>query len=411
MLRTIMAYKTFKTTNYYGDMPYTKAGYTPYTKDPTTYKPVYDKQSDIYAAILSDLKWAVDNFSTAANQYSVGSYETFLNNDITMWTKFANSLRLYVAVTMYDKNSALAATHITEALSKPLLADGDDIGLWPAKISGLQFQWRSWGFSSNCYLRFGSTMWDLMSSNNNTDGSGIYDVRATVFYEKNNAGQWAAYPQNPTSSTPSEGGGPYNPIRTTKWDSLGVACIYSPVNYYFEQDLTSIPELMLTAAQVHFLKAEVYNRGIGAGANAATAQSEYNAGIAASLNMWKSIAHNSSVWLVNKPTATATTTEISDVTTNAKNLYDLANPTHALSQIYAQLWIDQYRQPWDAWTLRRRTGGLTPTSTSNVTYYNSNYGTYQRFVYPDDEVSYNYDNWKTVTNGNDVNTTKLWIAK
>ena len=408
MLRTIMAYKTFRTTNYFGDMPYFKAGYAP-LNGASGYKTVYDKQADIYAAILTDLKWAVDNFSTASTQVSVGSYETFLQNDIAMWTKFANSLRLYIAVTMYDKNSTLAATHITEALSKPLLADGEDVGLWPAKISGLQFQWRQWSFSANCYLRLGTTMWGLMSSSNATDGSGIFDMRAKLFFEPNNAGQWVAYPQN---STPGDGGAPYSTDRFTDWTKKGVGCTYSPFNLYFEQDMTTIPELMLTAAQVHFIKAEVYNRGIGATANAATAQTEYNAGIAASLNMWKSIAFNSAVWTVSKPAAAAATTaEITAVTTNTVTAYNLGDASAALNQIYAQLWIDQYRQPGDAWTLLRRTGGKTPMSSSNAAYYTGLWGKYNRFVYPDDEVSYNYDNWKAVTGGTDLNTTKIWIAK
>ncbi|MBN9383118.1 MAG: SusD/RagB family nutrient-binding outer membrane lipoprotein [Chitinophagaceae bacterium] len=409
MLKTLMAYKTFKTTNYYGDMPYSQAGYAPLLQD-SGFKAAFDKQSDIYDSVLTDLKWAVDHFTNDASQFSVGSYETFLNNNISLWAKFANSLRLYVAVTLYDKNSALAATHITDALSKPLLADGDDIGLWPAKISGLQFQWRQWSFSANCYLRMGTTMWDLMSSNDSTNGHGIFDLRARIFFEANDSAQWAAYPQNPNNA-PSEGGAPYNPVRFTKWDSLGTGCIYSPFNLYFEQDLTSIPELMLTSAQVHFIKAEIYNRGLGVTASTAIAMAEYNAGIAASLNMWKSIAFNSNVWLVNKPgAATATPGEISAVQNSTVAAYDMANATHALSQIYAQLWIDQYRQPWDAWLLLRRTGGKTPMSTDNTQYYNANYSTYQRFVYPDEELSYNTDNWNAAGSIKD-NKVKLWITK
>jgi hypothetical protein len=252
-------------------------------------------------------------------------------------------------------------------------------------------------------------MWGLMSSSNATDGSGIFDMRAKIFFEPNNAGQWVAYPQN---STPGDGGAPYSTDRFTDWTKKGVGCTYSPFNLYFEQDMTTIPELMLTAAQVHFIKAEVYNRGIGATANAATAQTEYNAGIAASLNMWKSIAFNSAVWTVSKPAAAAATTaEITAVTTNTVTAYNLGDASAALNQIYAQLWIDQYRQPGDAWTLLRRTGGKTPMSSSNAAYYTGLWGKYNRFVYPDDEVSYNYDNWKAVTGGTDLNTTKIWIAK
>jgi hypothetical protein len=411
MLKTIMAYKTFKTTNYFGDMPYSKAGYAP-LKGASGYKVPYDKQADIYDSIITNLRWAVDNFSTDANQYSLGAYETFLHNDIAMWIKFANSLRLYVAVTMSDKNTALATSSITEALSKPLLEDGDNIGLWPTKTPGLEFQWRSWSFSANCYLRMGSTMWNLMSSSDNKNGSGIFDPRAKIFFETNNAGEWVPYPQNPTTTTPSEGGAPYDTKRFDNWSNKGAGNIYSPVNLYFEQDTKSIPELILTAAQVHFLKAEIYNRGLGAPASSANAQTEYNAGIAASINMWTSIAFNSPVWAVNKPAAaTASPSSISAVQTNLSISYDLLDPANALKQIYAQEWIDMYRQPWDAWLLLRRTGGMTPMSDVNTQYYDSNYGIYSRFTYPESEQSYNYDNWKAITGGTEVNTSKLWIAK
>ncbi|RPE12490.1 SusD/RagB family nutrient-binding outer membrane lipoprotein [Chitinophaga lutea] len=410
MLKTVMAYKTIKMTNYFGSMPYKEAGYAA-IKKAAGYKVPYDKQQDIYAAVLTDLKWAVDNLSTAAGQYTVGNYETLLKNNIPLWIKFANSLRLQVAITMYDKNTTLAATHITEALGKPLLEGSENIGLWPSQIPGLKFEWRQWSFSANCYLRFGSTMWNLMSNNTNKDGSGIFDVRAKVFFEGNNAGEWVAYPQNPLTTTPSEGGAPYDLDKRSKvWGDKGAGCIYSPFNFYFEKDMTSIPELMLTAAQVHLLKAEAYNRGLGVTANPALAKVEYDKAIAASVNMWKGIAFNSSDWTVNKPaSATATAAELTAITTNPKTAYDLANAANALRQIYAQFWIDAFRQPWDAWTLLRRTGGKTPMSPDNTAYYTKNFASYTRFVYPQEEFNFNFENWRAETNSNDVSSTKLWI--
>ncbi len=412
MLKTIMAYKSFKMTNYFGAMPYKDAGYAALAADLGTgvYKAKYNTQQEVYSDILTNLKWAVDNFSTSSSQYNLGKYETLFNGDVSMWTKFANSLRLYIAVTLYDKDQAIANTHITEALSKPLLGDADNIGIWPSKL-GLSLQWREWSFSANCYLRMGSTMWNLMSANDSKDGSGIFDLRAKVFYEPNNAGEWVAYPQNPATGTPTEGGTPYDKKRYTAWSDKGTSNLYSPVNLYFEQDLTYIPELILTAAQVHFIKAEVYNRGLGVAANAATAKTEYEAGIKASLNMWKSIAFNSSVWTVAKPSsAVATTAEIDAVIKNASVAYSSDTET-ALKQIYAQLWIDQFRQPFDAWTLMRRTGNKTPMSAANTQYYTNNFGTYGRFVYPDDEITYNADNFKTATGGSNLNSVKLWISK
>jgi hypothetical protein len=408
MLKTIMAYKTIKNTNYYGNMPYTNAGKAP-LENSKAFVTTYDNQSDIYASVLTDLKWAVDNLNVSSSQYSVGAYDTFLGSDVAMWKKFANSLRLRVAVTMYNKNTSLAGAQIAEALTKPLLADGDNIGLWPSKIAGLKFEWREWSFSANCYLRMGSTMWGLMSGTNATDGSGIFDQRAKYFFETNNAGEWAAYPQNPTASTPTEGGAPYDKsVRYTNWANKGAACIYSPFNVYFEQDMSYIPELMLTAAEVHFLKAEAYNRGMGVTASSATAKTEYESGVTASLNFWTSIAYNSPVWAVNKPaSATATATQISTLLTNVA--YNLVTPATALKQIYAQEWIDMYRQPWDAWTLLRRTGGATPMSATNAAYYTSNFGIYNRFTYPDNEVSYNHDSWLAATGGSDLASGKIWI--
>ena len=408
MLKTIMAYKTIKTTNYFGNMPYTNAGKAP-IENSKAFTSNYDNQADIYTSVLADLKWAVDNFSTATTQFSLGNYDTFLGNDIAMWKKFANSLRLRVAITMYNKNSTAAGPQITEALGKPLLADGDNIGLWPTKIPGLKFEWREWSFTANCYLRMGSTMWELMSSTNATDGSGIFDPRAKIFFETNNAGNWAAYPQNPTSSTPTEGGAPYDKsVRYTNWPNKGAACIYSPFNLYFEQDMSYIPELMITAAEVHFLKAEAYNRGLGVTANAVTAKTEYDAGVTASLHFWTSIAYNSPVWSVNKPAAaTATAAQVTTLLTNVA--YNAGSPATALKQIYAQEWIDMYRQPWDAWTLLRRTGGATPMSSVNAAYYTANFGVYNRFTYPDNEVSYNHANWLSATGGTDLASSKIWI--
>ena len=408
MLKTIMAYKTIKTTNYYGNMPYSNAGRVA-LDNAKAFTTTYDNQADIYTAVLADLKWAVDNLNVSSSQYSVGNYDTFLGGDVAMWKKFANSLRLRVAITMYNKNSSLAGPQIAEALGKPLLADGDNIGLWPAKIPGLKFEWREWSFSANCYLRMGSTMWGQMSTTNATDGSGIFDPRAYIFFETNNAGNWAAYPQNPTSATATEGGAPYDKsVRYANWPAKGAACIYSPFNLFFEEDMTSIPELMLTAAEVHFLKAEAYNRGLGVTANAATAKTEYESGVTASLNFWTSIAYTSSVWTVNKPAAaTASAAQISTLLTNVA--YNTITPATALKQIYAQEWIDQYRQPWDAWTLLRRTGGATPMSTVNTSYYTANFGVYNRFTYPDNEVSYNHANWLAATNGTDLPSAKMWI--
>src|ERR1700742_5120669 len=100
----------------------------------------------------------------------------------------------------------------------------------------------------------------------------------------------------------------------------------------------------MSAAETDFLVAEAYAKGAGVAQNYATAQTAYQGGVTASLTFWKNMAFNSSVWAVNKPTSgTPTQAEIDAVMNNAKVTF---TNTNALSLIYAQEWIDLFRQPW-----------------------------------------------------------------
>ncbi|MFT4017211.1 MAG: SusD/RagB family nutrient-binding outer membrane lipoprotein [Agriterribacter sp.] len=407
MNKVIRAYRTIRMTENFGDIPYTEAGKGQYLGDAV--KPKYDSQESIYKSVISDLQWAVNNFTTSSDQSSIGSSETLFKNDISLWIKFANSIRLRAAITMYDKDAAFAGAQIAEAVTKPLIEEGEEPGLWPTKIPGLVFSMHEWSFSANQYVRFGTTMWDYMSVNDNTDGSGIVDPRAKIFYEPNNAGQWVPYPQNPTSSTPSEGGDPYNTSRKTNWSGKGANNKYANVNFYFE-DQNYIPELFITAAQVLLYQAEIYNRGIGVTKDPAKAKTFYEDAIKASCNFWTNIAINTSMWVEAKPSGLPSAGVINTLLASAKVSYS-ANEATALSQIYAQLWIDGFRQPWDIWTLFRRTGGNLPKDPDNTTYWDNAYGIYHRYMYPTSEQDYNIENWRTATGGTESYSTKIWLEK
>jgi len=428
MVLTLRAYQAIELSNFYGAIPYSKAG-KGFSGNTTDFKPAYDTQQEVYLSCLKDLTWAVNNFSASATQYSFGSNEFLLGNNITQWKKFANSLRLRYALTMYDKDNADAGPIIADALNQPLLTDPDAVsvvGLSQANIPNISFDigggGRGWSFRQECRARMGSTMWNLMSNNNSTDGSGIFDPRCKIFFEPNGDGDgnthWVPYPQNPPSPI-TDGGDPYNIQRdpgSTGWSSEKDGNLYSDFNYYWGRDGNianssgAVPEIFMTPAEVHFLKAEVYARGIaGIAQDMNNAQKEYEAGITSSITYWTSAAFNSSVWIMNKPaSATPSTADITKVLANPKVAFDAAN---ALKLIYAQEWIDQIRQPWVAWTLLRRTGGATPADTDNPSVYAQNYGTYQRYQYPADEPLLNRANWTVATGGVDLTTTKIWIAK
>jgi hypothetical protein len=421
MMKVLRAYQAIKLSNFFGDMPYSQAGkgiyYSPTNSGVLTVP--YDKQQDIYLSVLGDLKWAVDNFNASdPKQFSLGSNDLVLQNNIGQWIEFANSLRLRLAVTMYGKDQADATAQISDALTKPLLdADSTNVGLYPGtNIPNMDLSARQYSFGTECRLRMGTTMWEWMSSTNSTDGSGIFDPRCSIFFEPNNDTLWVPFPQNPTSSTPAEGGDPYNssnrdPDWADKNGNNGTVNLYADFNYYWARDV-NIPELFMTQAEVHFLKAEVYALGLGAPANASTAQTEYNAGVIASVNFWTQEAINSTVWVVNKPVGLPSAGVLSTFLSNPVVAFATGDPTgQGLKQIYAQEWIDMFRQPWEAWTLMKRTGGQTPMDSTNSGFYVQTYGSYNRYQYPGTEQTYNYKNWYAETGGNDLVSTKIWIAK
>jgi len=416
MVKTLKAYEAIKLSNFYGDIPFSKAGQALNDKA-EDFSPSYDKQQTIYQSSLADLQWAVANFNaTDAKQISLGNNDLVLLNNIPQWIKFANSLRLRVALTMYDKDAATATPQIADALTKPLLSDytTDNIGLYPANIPNLDLGGREFSFGTETRIRMGTTMWQMMSSTNAQDGSGIFDPRCAIFFEPNNAGNWVPFPQNPVTAT-TDGGDPYNHgIRDVDWTNKNgngtppTVNQYANFNYYWGRD-KNIPELFMTAAEVHFLKAEIYARGIaGTAQNMTTAETEYNAGITASVNFWTNQAIKSAIWVVNKPAGLPDGTAMNALLNNPKVKFDAAS---ALSLIYAQEWIDLFRQPWEAWTLLKRTGGQTPMDPANAAYYTQTYGGYQRVQYPASEQTYNYKNWFAETNGSDQLATKIWITK
>lgn len=387
MTTILKAYKTLKITDIFGDMPYSEAGKA--DQGPNNYKAKFDTQKEIYEGMLADLKNASASLSANGDQISLGSSESFLNGDVAKWKKFANSLRLRYAMRMNDANSSAAVPHVQEVLSLPLLENTENIGLTPA-IQNFTGEWREWSFHAGIYLRMGSTAWSMMSNNDAADGSGIFDPRAKIFFETNINNQWVPKIQNTATA---DAGEPYNRRRDEDWNAKGTGNLLSNFNYYFGRD-KNIPELIITAAEVYFLKAEAATKGIGRAVNLVDAKTEYENGVKSSINFWTSMAMQSAVWKVNKPTAMPTATELNIILSNAKVAFNNAN---ALKLIYAQRWLDNFRQPYEAWALLRQTDA-TPKATADDNLYENDFGKYKRLNYAEKEYQFNGENTRKATN-------------
>jgi hypothetical protein len=403
-VKILAAYKTFRITDLFGDIPFFDAGKG--YQDLSQLRPKFDSQESIYKYLLNELKWAETHLNTSANpvtpngeEYlSLGGFETLFGNDYLRWRKFANALRLRHAMRMVEKDPAFATPIIQEIIegNLPIIAKNEDVVMMPGQQS-----WLNWialnTFANHNKLRMGSTIWSQLSTTNALDGSGIFDPRATAFFDTNNANKWAPYPNQPDASTPAEAGIPYEKHRDFNYNIKGAECLFSPFNYYLLRDEETIPEIILTSAEVQDLKAEAYLRGLGVAQSTPTAEGEYTLGLVHSLSFWQNIVQNSAVWK-NKPTP-LTEGEIFNVTNHPR--FSIFTTNDKLQFIYAQLWLDAFRQPWEAFALWRRTG-MTPREGSAPAFY--------RFPYPPSEATSNSANYSAQLSlmGRDERDVKVW---
>ena len=406
-LKVLTAYKTFRVTDLFGDMPFSDAGRG--FESLEFARPKFDSQESIYKSLLEELKWVEDNINVFPNPQtaggtpylSIGSFDNLFDGDMKLWRKFSNSLRLRHAMRMVEKDPDYATPIIKEILENelPLIEEGEDVGMWPSRQDWAN-EGVNWSFREHNKLRLGSTIWRWLSQNDNKDGSGIFDPRALIFFETNNANEWVAFPQIPDANTPAEGGIPYEQHRDFNYSIKGAANLFSPFNYYLIRDQSFIPEIMLTAAEVGFLKAEAYLRGLGMPMDVGTAEAEYTTALVASIKFWQSIVTGSPIWTNAPPVLSEG--EIFAVTNHPR--LSIFTNDNKLEMIYAQRWIDAFRQPWEAFALWRRTG-MTPREGDSPNYY--------RFAYPPSEAENNPEHWAAQVGkmGGDTPDVKMWWIK
>ena len=416
ILKITLALKTFKVTDLFGDMPFSEAGYG--FQNLALLRPKYDSQRDIYLALLDDLAWADENLDiTAITQepfLSFTAFDKLFNGDILKWQKLANSMRLRYALRMSEVEPELAGAIIKDIIEneRPLIDGYDFITpklesacLWPI-VAGFKNEGLNWSFREHENLRMGSLFWSFVSYHDSADGSGIFDPRAMILFETNNANKWKAYPQNPPADTPPSGGIPYETHRDQEgaFSIKGEGNIYSPFNYFIIRDEDQLPIIFITGAEIHFIKSEVYFRGIGVAQDKMLAEIEYFNGINSSVEWWLQRAASSKL-----PTSGIEFPEVITIPQwlNAASVqgrfgfWNAATEEDKLKFIYAQWWLDAFRQPQEMYALARRTG-MTPRGGDPINHF--------RLPYPPSEASYNAENMNDAIarQGGDSPETKLW---
>jgi hypothetical protein len=398
-------------------MPFSDAGYG--FQDLEYLHPKFDSQESIYKSLLEDLKWCDENINDTATVEepfpTFSAFDRLFNGDMLKWQKFANSMRLRYAMRMSEKEPELAGQIIKEIVdnNRPVFRGydfityvGESACIWPAQM-GFRNSSLNWSFREHTNLRMGSNIWHQFSSSDSTSGDGIFDPRAYIFFEGNNNNEWVAYPQIPGPNTPAAGGIPYGSHRDNagSFQIKGETCIYSPFNYFVVRDADFMPIPLITGSEVHFLLAEAYFRGIGLPQDPDLADIEYMNGINSSIEWWMDVIANSKLPtsgllftdMVNIPSEIGASTVL-----NVFGFWNATSDEEKLEFIYAQRWLDAFRQPWEAYALTRRTG-MTPREGNPIDHF--------RMPYPPSEVEFNTANWSDAVSsqgGGDTPEFKIW---
>jgi len=120
-----MAFLAHMMVDTYGDIPYSTI-----FKGGSDAMDVleYDNQVDIYYDLFEKLKFAAENIKPVSGEmYDVADKDNYYNGDAEKWRKFANSLRLRLAIRIANYNPAKAKLEGEAAIAAGIMSSNDDI--------------------------------------------------------------------------------------------------------------------------------------------------------------------------------------------------------------------------------------------------------------------------------------------
>lgn len=418
MLKILVSYATLRTTDVYGDMPYTEAGrsFLP-PEDGQILRPAYDSQESIYKHCLDELMWASEHINTNPDENWVDfkNYDVFFQGDFEKWEKLANSLLLRYALRISNQDASQAKSIMSDVLGggKPLMESIDDDFVLMRKSSDLgQNRSNIFNAAMSCGLRLGKPIWELMTTDPNDEtGASIIDPRAKVFFETDTENRWRAADVtfDVESLSPVDNGlYVYADGRRKDYNYVDPNTGPARDNYYaaFNFDLVnqySVRVPMLTSSEVQFIIAEIYARSeFGIVGNA---EECYQKGVRLSCKYWMDVVENDfpnalgtgeDAWK-GAPAPTGSEEDLEMI----ENLLD-ERPYSGLNDIYNQKWISLFWQPEEAFYMMVRTGQPRAlTAGSNL--YRVSYSTQEPIENTD-----NYNMQISKMGGEDSPSQKVW---
>ena len=383
--RILKAFLFWQTTDRWGDIPYSQA-----LKGASNFTPKYDLQEDIYFDMIKELKEADAGFDIGAPIKG----DIIYNGNMDKWKKFANSLRLIMAVRMtkaYPAAGGKAALAAAEAVNAPgglITSNADNFTLvFPG------------GFFKNPWFATYEARDDYAESKTLGDVlNGLGDTRQSKYGTNSVTFPYGLTRDLAVSFSNSVGNGQSRVL------AASMRADNSPV-------------FILPAATVLLARAEAYERTWITGPS--SAEADYNAAVAASFEQWG----------VTMPaaylTGPANYQSGAGVPTNIgagsapydqfrladNNVQDAATP-NKLARIALQRWIAAYPNGNEGWAEWRRTGVPNLKGTRFAT--NAGKGIPRRYVYGVNDYSLNNEQTKAAAariTGGDTQDGRVWWDK
>jgi SusD/RagB-like outer membrane lipoprotein len=381
--KIVNAFATARTTDLWGDIPYSEA-FTARQTEGRNLFPKFDTQESVYDAILQDLKDASDSLRNLATIHSaLASQDLLLRGDVMGWRRFANSLRLRLAMRLSEVAAPKAQAIVQEILSNPgnypLVETNAQNVAWTMNPTWI-YDHNSLGNRSRATSELPEKAWapkvmrDMMVAANDPRLQVVFD---TVFDNDTTTPRYIGLPSSPDAQV-----GPFDPQHFSRLDSL----MFSKNNRF--------PGYVMTAAEVAFLKAEARMRGWATD----DPKAAYDDALRLSVEMYYATYNaNDSVPATGKLAAPSDLNPFINGPTVAYN--------GTLERIAIQKWIHfGIVQPYEAWAELRRTdypvlppdllGGRPLPRTV-------------RLLYPSTEVTNNRQSYEAVR-AKDTPTTRVW---
>jgi hypothetical protein len=342
-------------TDNFGDIPYKEA-----IQINKYLTPAYDHQKDVYLGLLEDLKTAQATLDP--NGPAIAG-DIIYNNKISLWKKFANSLRLRLALRIADREPEISKQVLADIQNEggSFIGDNSELAQLEYFNSPNQNPISNY-FDTRDDYRISKTIIDKLIQ--------LQDPRLQVYASKTQ------------DATPQNYVGLPNGLLVGDASDYGFSKTSKPGAYFLDPHA---PAVIISYAEVLFDRAEAAARGF----TNEDASDLYAQAIKASLNQYN----------------ISDAATVTDYLAQASVQYDAANFKKSIGE---QKWIALFGQGLEAFAEWRRLDypQLQPAVAGVLD------GKIPvRFIYPGTEQSLNGKNYKAAVanQGPDVLTTNLWF--